>query len=155
MLNKCQFIGNLGTDPDIKTMQSGDRVANMSIGVSERWKNKNGEQQEKTEWVNVSVFNQGLIDNVIEKYIKRGSRIYVEGKLQTRKWQDQSGNDRYTTEIVLQSYVGQIILLDGKAKSENAKPASEPKFKDKKLQAAHDAQAPIPMEDDFGDEIPF
>ena len=155
MLNKCQFIGNLGADPDIRSMQSGDRVANMSIGVSERWKNKNGEQQEKTEWVNISVFNQGLIDNVIEKYIKRGSKIYVEGKMQTRKWQDQSGNDRYTTEIVLQNYVGQIILLDGKSKVESAEPASDPKFKDKQAQAAYNAQAPNLGMDDFEDEIPF
>ncbi len=110
-VNKVILVGNLGKDPEIRTMQSGDRVANLSVATSERWKDKaSGEQKEKTEWHRVSVFNQNLV-NVVEQYTKKGSRLYIEGQLETRKYQ-QDGVDKYTTEIVLRPYRGEIALLD-------------------------------------------
>ena len=113
-LNKVMLIGNLGADPEIKSFQNGGKVANLRIATSESWKDKNtGEKKEKTEWHSVAVFNEGLV-GVIERYLKKGSKVYIEGKLQTRKWQDQSGNDRYSTEVVLQGIGGSLVMLDGK-----------------------------------------
>lgn len=96
-LNRCAFIGNLGADPDIRTMQNGDKVANFRLAVTERWKDKNGDKQERTEWIACVVF--GGLTKVVEGYLHKGSKVYVEGKMTTRKWQDASGADRYTTEI--------------------------------------------------------
>lgn len=110
-LNKVMLIGNLGKDPEIRSFSNGGRVANFSVATSERWKDRNtGEQREKTEWTNVSVTNDGLV-GVVERFLKKGSRVYVEGRLQTRKWQDQSGNDRWSTEVVVAPYGGEIKLL--------------------------------------------
>lgn len=110
-VNKVILVGNLGKDPEIRSMQSGDRVANLSVATSERWKDKaSGEQKEKTEWHRVSVFNQNLV-NLVEQYTRKGSRLYIEGQLETRKYQ-QDGVDKYTTEIVLRPYRGEIALLD-------------------------------------------
>jgi single-strand DNA-binding protein len=112
-LNKVQLIGNLGADPEIRSFQNGGRVANLRIATSESWKDKaTGERKEKTEWHTVAVFNDGLV-GVVERYLKKGSKVYVEGQLQTRKWQDQSGNDRYSTEVVLQGYGSSLVMLDG------------------------------------------
>lgn len=112
-LNKVQLIGNLGADPEIKSFQNGGKVCNLRLACSESWKDKNtGERKEKTEWVSVAIFNEALA-GVAERFLKKGSKVYIEGKLQTRKWQDQSGNDRYTTEVVLQGFDGSIIMLDG------------------------------------------
>lgn len=111
MLNKCLFIGNVGADPEIRTTQAGKRIANLRLAVTEKWRDSNGERKERTEWVSVVCFNEGLC-NVVEQYVKKGSKIYVEGQLQTRKWQDQSGNDRYSTEVVLQGFGGTLTLLD-------------------------------------------
>ena len=111
-LNKVMLIGNLGKDPEIKNMQNGGSVANLSIATSERWKDKNsGERKERTEWHRVVIFNERLGD-VAEKYLKKGAKIYVEGALQTRKWTDQSGQERYTTEVVLQNFNGNLTMLD-------------------------------------------
>lgn len=111
-VNKVIIIGNLGKDPEIRDA-GGKQIANMTIAVSETWKDRQtGEKREKTEWVRVVCFNDNLV-KVIANYVKRGSRIYVEGSLQTRKWQDKDGQDRYVTEVVLQTYGGQIVLLDG------------------------------------------
>ena len=100
-LNQCQFIGNLGQDPECRTFQNGDKVTNLRIAVSEKWKDKNtGERKERTEWVSVAIF--GPLAGIAEQYLRKGSKVFVSGKMQTRKWQDQSGADRYTTEIVLQ-----------------------------------------------------
>jgi single-strand DNA-binding protein len=111
-VNKVIVIGNLGKDPEVRSFQSGGKVCNFSIACSESWKDRNtGEKQERTEWVNVSIFSEGLV-NVAERYLKKGSKVYVEGSLRTRKWQDQSGNDRYTTEVVLQGYNGTLTMLD-------------------------------------------
>ncbi len=113
-LNKVMLIGNLGADPEIRSFQNGGRVANLRIATSETWKDRNtGERQERTEWHTVAIFSEGLV-NVVENYLKKGSKVFVEGKLQTRKWQDQSGNDRYSTEVVLRGFDGTLTMLDGR-----------------------------------------
>lgn len=113
-VNKVILIGNLGADPEVRTMGSGGKVVNMRIATSENWTDKaSGERREKTEWHNVVIFNENLA-RVAEQYLKKGSKVYVEGQLQTRKWQDQSGQDRYTTEIVLQRFRGELTLLDSR-----------------------------------------
>ena len=113
-VNKVILLGNLGRDPEIRSMQSGSKMATFSIATSKRWKDKNTqEQKDKTSWHNIVVFGDGLVD-IIEKYVKKGSKIYIEGELQTRKWQDQDGNDRYTTEVVLQGYNSNLTLLDSR-----------------------------------------
>ena len=112
-VNKVILIGNVGKDPEIRTFGNGGKVANFSIATSENWKDKQGQRQEKTEWNNIAVFNDGLV-GVIERYVKKGSKLYIEGKLQTRKWQDRDGNDKYTTEVVLQGYGGTLTMLDSR-----------------------------------------
>ena len=111
-INKVILIGNVGNDPEIKSFQSGDRVVNFSLATTENWKDKQtGEQKSITEWHKISIFNTGLI-SIAEKLIKKGVKIYIEGQLQTRKWQDASGADKYSTEIVLKQYRGELVLLD-------------------------------------------
>ena len=110
-LNQVTLVGNLGDSPKIRSMQNGNRVANLSIATSEKWTDKHtGEKREKTEWHRVNVFNEGLV-GVIEKYVKKGSKVLVQGKLQTRKWTDDQGIERYVTEIVLQGFNGQLVML--------------------------------------------
>ncbi len=112
-LNKVMLIGNLGADPEVRSFQNGGKVANLRIATSETWKDRNtGERQERTEWHNVAIFSEGLV-GVVERYLRKGSKVYVEGQLQTRKWQDQSGNDRYTTEVVIRGMNGTLTMLDG------------------------------------------
>ena len=109
-LNKVMLIGNLGADPEVRSFQNGGKVANLRIATSETWKDKNtGERQERTEWHTVAIFTDGLI-SVVERFLKKGSKVYIEGQLRTRKWQDQSGNDRYSTEVVLQGMGGRLIM---------------------------------------------
>jgi len=111
-VNKVILIGNLGADPEVKRLPSGSPVVNLRIATSENWRDKaSGERRERTEWHNIVIFNENLC-RVAEQYLRKGSKVYLEGQLQTRKWQDQSGNDRYTTEIVLQTYRGELTLLD-------------------------------------------
>ena len=113
-VNKVILLGNLGRDPEIRSMQSGSKMAAFSIATSKRWKDRSTqEQKEKTAWHNIVVFGDGLVD-IVEKYVKKGSKIYVEGELQTRKWQDQEGKDRYTTEVILQGYNCNLTLLDSR-----------------------------------------
>lgn len=112
MLNSCTFIGNLGADPEVRSFNNGGKVANLRLAVTEKWKNREGERQERTEWVSITVTGDGLV-GVVERYTRKGSKIYVQGKLQTRKWQDRDGNDRYSTEVVVGGMSGQLILLDG------------------------------------------
>lgn len=117
-LNKVTLIGNLGRDPEIRSTASGTRIANLTIATSESWKDKNGGgRKEKTEWHRVVVFNERLVP-IVEQYLHKGSKVYLEGQLQTRKWTDQSGAEKYTTEIVLQQYRGEIVMLDGKSDGE-------------------------------------
>ena len=113
-VNKVILIGNVGADPEIRRTQDGRPIANLRIATSEQWRDRNaGERREKTEWHNVVVFNEGLC-KVVEQYVKKGAKLYVEGQLQTRKWQDQNGNDRYTTEVVLQGFNSTLTMLDGR-----------------------------------------
>jgi single-strand DNA-binding protein len=114
-LNKVTLIGNVGADPEIKSLNSGDRVANIRLATSETWKDKgSGEKKERTEWHRIVVFGDGLV-RVIESYVRKGSKIYISGALQTRKWNDQAGVEKSSTEIVLKPYNGELILLSGKA----------------------------------------
>jgi single-strand DNA-binding protein len=114
-VNKVILIGNLGRDPEIRNLQDGSRVANLSVATSENWRDKaSGERRERTEWHRVVIFNDRLVD-VVERFLKKGSKIYVEGQLQTRKWTDQSGAEKYTTEVVLQRFRGELTMLDGRA----------------------------------------
>lgn len=152
-VNKVILIGNLGNDPEIKYMPSGDAVANLSLATSESWKDKNtGEKKEKTEWHRVALF--GKIAEVAGQYLKKGSKVYIEGQLQTRKWQDQNGQDRYTTEVVVRGFNGSMQMLDGRsgggdggyAPAQSA-PQQQPR------QAAQ--PAPAMVDDGFDDDIPF
>lgn len=112
-VNKVILIGNLGRDPEIKTFQNGGKIANFSIATSESWKDRQtGEKKERVDWHNISVQGDGLV-GVVERYIKKGSKVYIEGQLRTRKWQDRDGNDRYTTEVVLAGMGGKLVMLDG------------------------------------------
>jgi single-strand DNA-binding protein len=113
-VNKVILVGNLGRDPEIRSFQNGGRVANLSIATSENWKDRaTGERKEKTEWHRVAIFNDRLVD-VVEKYVKKGSKLYIEGQLETRKWTDQQGQERYTTEVVLRQFRGELTMLDGR-----------------------------------------
>ena len=113
-VNKVIIVGNLGRDPEVRTFQNGGKVVNLRIATSETWKDRtSGERKERTEWHSVAIFNENLA-RVAEQYLKKGSKVYVEGQLETRKWQDQSGQDRYTTEVVLRQYRGELTLLDGR-----------------------------------------
>jgi single-strand DNA-binding protein len=159
-LNKVMIIGNLGNDPDIRTMQNGGRVCNLSIATSDTWKDKNtGERREKTEWHRVVIFNEGLV-NVCENYLRKGSKVFVEGSLETRKWQDQNGQDKYSTEIVLKPYNGNLTMLDGR----NDNQGSGGGYQNNNQQSGgygggqqqgQAATAAAPVHDDFEDDIPF
>ena len=119
-VNKVILIGNLGADPDVRSLPSGGKVVNLSVATSERWKDRNsGEQRERTEWHRVVIFNEGLA-RVAEQYLRKGSKVYVEGQLQTRKWQDQSGQDRYSTEVVLQGFNSTLTMLDGRGENDGS-----------------------------------
>lgn len=111
-LNKVILVGNLGNDPDVRTMQSGDKVANLSVATNERWRDKDGNTQERTEWHRVVIF--GRTAEVAERFLRRGSKILIEGQLQTRKWQDQNGQERYSTEVVVRPFSGNMTMLDGR-----------------------------------------
>lgn len=114
-LNKVMLIGNLGRDPEVRTFGNGGKVCNLRIATSENWRDKNtGERKERTEWHSVAIFSEGLV-RLCEQYLKKGSKVYIEGQLQTRKWQDQSGQDRYSTEVVLQGFNGTLTMLDGRS----------------------------------------
>jgi len=116
-VNKVILVGNLGKDPESRTFANGGKVVSFSLATSESWKDRSsGERKEKTEWHNISIFSEGLA-RVAEQYLKKGSKVYLEGQLETRKWQDQSGNDRYTTDIVLRNFNSAMVLLDGRGDS--------------------------------------
>lgn len=149
-VNKAILIGNLGKDPDIRTMQSGDRVATLALATSESWKDKTtGEKKERTEWHRITVFNKGLVD-ICEKYLKKGAKIYIEGQLQTRKWTDQSNIDRYTTEVVLKPFNGEMHMLSGN-RSGNEPPPPDSTESYNYGGQSHNSPPP----DNLDDEIPF
>ena len=133
-LNKVCLIGNLGADPEVRTFQNGSKVCNLRIATSETWKDRNtGEKQERTEWHTVAIFNEGLA-GIAERFLKKGSKVYIEGQLQTRKWQDQNGNDRYSTEVVLRGPNSVMTMLDGpqggQGRGERKLPYNEPQGSD-------------------------
>ena len=124
-VNKVILVGNLGSDPEIRRMNSGDQVATLSIATSESWRDKNtGERKDRTEWHKVVIFNENLV-KVVEQYLKKGAKVFIEGQLQTRKWQDQNGNDRYTTEVVLKNFRGELQKLDPISNSESSTGTSD------------------------------
>ncbi len=127
-VNRVTILGNLGRDPEVRTFQNGGKVCNLRIATSETRKDKTtGERKERIEWHSVAIFQEGLV-RVAEQYLRKGSKVYIEGQLQTRKWQDQSGNDRYSTEIVLQGFGGTLVMLDGKSdgQSQGSSQQSQP-----------------------------
>ena len=148
-LNKVQLIGRLGADPEIKQMVNGKNVARLSIATSQSWKDKtSGERKEKTEWHRIVIFNEGLV-NVVQQYLKKGANVYVEGQLSTRKWRDEKlGQDKYSTEVVLQGYNSSLTMLDGKNKSNS-------------INNTEDNKSSLPNDEfsqdksDLDDEIPF
>jgi single-strand DNA-binding protein len=122
-VNKVILIGNLGQDPEVRTFQNGGKVVNLRVATSETWRDKaSGERRERTEWHSVAIFNENL-GRIAEQYLRKGSKVYLEGQLETRKWQDQSGQDRYTTEVVLRPFRGELTLLDGRGEGSAAVPA--------------------------------
>jgi single-strand DNA-binding protein len=136
-LNKVQLIGRLGADPEARSLNNGGEVVNLRLATSETWKDRDGNRQERTEWHNVVIFNEGL-GKVAKSYLRKGSQCFIEGALQTRKWQDQSGTDKYTTEIVLQKFRGELVLLDKAEGTGGGTPAREPA-----------------MTGDLDDDVPF
>ncbi|MFL2789500.1 MAG: single-stranded DNA-binding protein [Paracoccaceae bacterium] len=149
-LNKVMIIGNLGADPEVRTFQNGGKVCNLRIATSESWKDKNtGERRDKTEWHSISIFAEGLV-RICEQYLKKGSKVFVEGSLQTRKWQDQSGADRYSTEVVIQGFNGTLTMLD----SRNASNGDFDISKDPN-QISSDSNTLSSSTSDIDDEIPF
>ena len=156
-VNKVILVGNLGQDPESRSFANGGEVVNLRIATSENWKDRDGNRQERTEWHSVAIFNENL-GRVAKSYLRKGSKVYIEGQLQTRKWQDQSGNDRYTTEIVLQKFRGELVLLDargegggsggsfggdeyGSSSGGGSKPQSRPQ--------------PAAFDNDLDDDVPF
>ena len=149
-VNKVIIMGNLGKDPEIRNFPNGGRVCNFSVATSESWKDKNsGEKQERTQWHNISILSDPLV-NIAERFLKKGSKVYLEGQLETRKWQDNSGSDRYSTEIVLRPYKGEITLIDNKADSNMT---NEPISNNQMDEIQENSVSP--NVDDFDDEIPF
>ena len=155
-VNKVILLGNLGRDPEIRSMQSGNKMASFSMATSKRWKDKaTQEQREKTSWHNIVIFGEGLVD-IVEKYVKKGSKIYVEGELQTRKWQDQDGNDKYTTEVIIQGYNCNLTLLDSKGSASNSSIPSDDSDSNSQISTSNNTVDPInPSKDDPDDDIPF
>ncbi|PHR61809.1 MAG: single-stranded DNA-binding protein [Robiginitomaculum sp.] len=144
-LNKVLLIGHLGKDPEIRSMGNGGKVCSFSIATSESWKDKqSGERRDKTEWHNIVIFNEHLI-KVVENYVKKGSKIYIEGALQTRKWTDREGNERYTTEVVLQRFNGTLTLLDKRDSSDNQQGGYGNQSRDHQAPGNHDLDDDIPF----------
>ena len=147
-VNKVILLGNIGKDPEIKATQNGSKLASFSIATSKRWKDKQTQEyKDKTEWHKVVIFGEGLVD-IVEKYVKKGSKIYIEGEISTRKWSDQQGNDRYTTEVILQGYNSTLTLLDNRG---NTNQSIENKSEDISVEDNSDKSSDSNIDDD----IPF
>ena len=156
-VNKVILVGNLGRDPEVRSMQNGGKVCNLSVATSERWKDRNsGEQQERTEWHRVVVFDDRLVD-VCERFLSKGRKVYLEGELQTRKWTDQSGQDRYSTEVVLRRFRGQLVLLDSRSEGGGGgyDAPSDYDMPDSSGGGMGGGAPMGPSGDDLDDEIPF
>jgi single-strand DNA-binding protein len=146
-INKVIIVGNLGRDPEVRTFQNGGKVVNLNVATSETWKDKTtGERKERTEWHRVTIANEGL-GRIAEQYLRKGSKVYIEGQLETRKWQDQSGAERYSTEVVLRPYRGEMTLLDGRL-DPSAGPGHD-------QAGGYDVPGPQTTAGGYDDEIPF
>ena len=153
-INKVTLVGNIGNEPEVKTFQNGNKVVNLSLATSERWKDKeSGEMRTNTEWHRVVIFNPILAD-IAEKYVKKGSKVYLEGQLQTRKWQDNSGADKYTTEIVLQNFRGELLLLDRSNENSTFKDIDNHTGESRDLTQDTKLKTPNNIEN-LDDDIPF
>ena len=157
-VNKVILVGNLGQDPEARTFSNGNEVVNLRVATSENWKDRDGNRQERTEWHSVAIFNENL-GRVAKNYLRKGSKVYLEGQLQTRKWTDQSGNDRYTTEIVLQRFRGELVLLDSREGGGASRGAFNEDFDEAGGGGApsRPQQRPQPaaFDTDLDDDVPF
>jgi single-strand DNA-binding protein len=153
-VNKVIILGRLGRDPEVRNFQNGGKVVNFSVATSERYKDRDGNQQEKTEWHNVAIFNEKL-GEIAERYLRKGAQVYLEGKLQTRKWQDQSGQDRYSTEVVLPKFGGEITLIGGKGEGSGDAGASDAPSRDAPRSSSLRSVAENRANDYLDDTIPF
>lgn len=150
-VNKVILVGNLGRDPETRTFQNGGKVCNLRIATSENWKDRNtGERRERTEWHSVAIFSEPLA-RIAEQYLRKGSKVYIEGQLETRKWQDQSGNDRYSTEVVLRPYRGELTLLDSRGDGGGGSGGAD----DDRGESYGGGGSQTPANQDMDDEIPF
>ncbi len=153
-VNKVILVGNLGRDPEVRTFQNGGKVCNLRVATSERWKDRNtGEQRERTEWHSVAIFSEPLA-RTAEQYLRKGSKVYLEGQLETRKWQDQSGQDRYSTEVVLRPYTSTMVMLDGRGGGEGGGYGGGGGYSDDQSRGGGGYSSPAPA-GDMDDEIPF
>ncbi len=153
-VNKVILVGNLGRDPEVRTFQNGGKVCNLRIATSENWKDRNtGERRERTEWHSVAIFSEPLA-RIAEQYLRKGSKVYIEGQLETRKWQDQSGQDRYTTEVVLRPYKGELTLLDSRSEGGGGYSDDRGGY-DGDYGSSSGGGRPAPASNDLDDEIPF
>lgn len=156
-VNKVILVGNLGADPEARSLNNGGEVVNMRVATSESWKNKDGERQERTEWHNVVIFNENL-GRVAKSYLRKGSKVYLEGQIQTRKWQGQDGNDRYTTEIVLQRFRGELVLLDSRGGGGGGGDYADEDYGGSSSGGGQRGQArpqPATFDNDLDDDVPF
>ncbi len=157
-VNKVILVGNLGRDPEIKQLPSGSSIANLSVATSESWRDKaSGERKEKTEWHRVVVFSEGLV-RIVEQYLKKGSKVYLEGQLETRKWQDKDGNDKYSTEVVLRNFNSTLTMLDTRSESGGADRGGWDDNRSKgggAKKGGKGAEEDFSRGADFDDEIPF
>ena len=158
-VNKVILVGNLGADPEARSFQNGGEVVNLRVATSDTWKDRDGNRQEKTEWHNVAIFNENL-GRVAKNYLRKGSKVYLEGQIQTRKWQDQSGNDRYTTEIVLGKFRGELQLLDSREGSAGGRGAFNEDFGGDDFggtapQRTQSRPQPAAFDTDLDDDVPF
>ena len=155
-VNKVILVGNLGADPEARSLNNGGEVVNMRVATSESWKSKDGERQERTEWHNVVIYNENL-GRVAKSYLKKGSKVYLEGQIQTRKWTDNTGNDRYTTEIVLQKFRGELVLLDSREGAGGGRGAFNEDFGDSGGAPSRPQSRPQPaaFDTDLDDDVPF
>ena len=156
-VNRATILGNLGRDPEVKSLQDGKKVVTLSVATTENWTDKgSGEKRERTEWHRVTIWNENLA-GVAERYLRKGSKVYLEGAIETRKWQDQAGQDRYSTEIVLRPYRGELVLLGERAGAEGgAEPPRQSSSGAQYSRAAKDQHTPRPrQEEHLSEEIPF
>ena len=153
-VNKVIIVGNLGKDPEVRTFPNGGKVCNFPVATSETWRDRNsGEKQERTQWHNIAIFSEPLV-NIAERFLKKGSKIFVEGQLETRKWQDNTGADRYSTEVVLRPYKGELTLLDNKSETDNTQRESLSESTTSVMPQNTENSTSFAA-DDFDDEIPF